>query len=426
MMSTTVRLSSLLFVLVFAWAGSANEGTLAFVGATIIDGTAAAPLSDGVLVISDGRVRSVGPRSAVTLPDDAEIISVEGKTIMPGLINAHGHVGATVGLDANADSSTENLLRQLRLYARYGITTVNSLGGDEAAGFALRDEQYRADLDRARLFLAGSVIAGNDAQSVRDQVNQNADRGANFIKTRIDDNLGATAKMPRAVFDALVDQAHSRRLPVAVHLFYLDDAKYMLEADADLIAHSIRDLPVDDEFIDAVSAKGVCYIPTLTREISTFVYESVPEFFSDPYFLKEADPAVLEALQTPERMSRMAASRSAQAYKAGLEVAMGNVGALHSAAVPIAMGTDTGPPARFQGYFEHLELQLMVDAGMSPLDAIRSATGIAADCIGMSDLGTLEPGRWADFSVLSADPTENIANTKTIESVYIAGNRVAD
>ena len=426
MISTTVRLSSLLFVLVFAWAGSANEGTLAFVGATIIDGTAAAPLSDGVLVISDGRVRSVGPRSAVTLPDDAEIISVEGKTIMPGLINAHGHVGATVGLDANADSSSENLLRQLLLYARYGITTVNSLGGDDAAGFALRDEQYRADLNRARLFVAGSVIAGNDAQSVRDQVNQNADRGANFIKTRIDDNLGATPKMPRAVFDALVDQAHSRRLPVAVHLFYLDDAKYMLEADADLIAHSIRDLPVDDEFIDAVSATGVCYIPTLTREISTFVYESVPEFFSDPYFLKEADPAVLEALQTPERMSRMAASRSARAYKAGLEVAMDNVGVLHAAEVPIAMGTDTGPPARFQGYFEHLELQLMVDAGMTPLDAIRSATGIAADCIGMSDLGTLEPGRWADFSVLSADPTENIANTKTIESVYIAGNRVAD
>lgn len=427
MISTTVRLSSLLFVvLVFARAGSANEGTLAFVGATIIDGTAAAPLSDGVLVISDGRVRSVGPRSAVTLPDDAEIISVEGKTIMPGLINAHGHVGATVGLDANADSSSENLLRQLLLYARYGITTVNSLGGDDAAGFALRDEQYRADLNRARLFVAGSVIAGNDAQSVRDQVNQNADRGANFIKTRIDDNLGATPKMPRAVFDALVDQAHSRRLPVAVHLFYLDDAKYMLEADADLIAHSIRDLPVDDEFIDAVSATGVCYIPTLTREISTFVYESVPEFFSDPYFLKEADPAVLEALQTPERMSRMAASRSARAYKAGLEVAMDNVGVLHAAEVPIAMGTDTGPPARFQGYFEHLELQLMVDAGMTPLDAIRSATGIAADCIGMSDLGTLEPGRWADFSVLSADPTENIANTKTIESVYIAGNRVAD
>ena len=197
--------------------------------------------------------------------------------------------------------------------------------------------------------MAGSVIAGNDAQSVRDQVNRNADRGANFIKTRIDDNLGATPKMPRAVFDELVDQAHSRRLPVAVHLFYLDDAKYMLEADADLIAHSIRDLPVDDEFIDAVSAKRVCYIPTLTREISTFVYGSVPEFFSDPYFLKEADPAVLEALQTPERMSRVAASRSAQAYKAGLEVAMGNVGALHAAQFPLRWEQIPGRLRDFRG-----------------------------------------------------------------------------
>jgi imidazolonepropionase-like amidohydrolase len=120
----------------------------------------------------------------------------------------------------------------------------------------------------------------------------------------------------------------------------------------------------------------------------------------------------------------MANSRAAQAYKAGLEVALTNVGALHAANIPIAMGTDTGPPARFQGYFEHMELQLMVDAGMSPLDVIRSATGVAADCIGMSDIGTLEPGRWADFSILSANPADDIANTKTIETVYIAGNRV--
>jgi imidazolonepropionase-like amidohydrolase len=248
--------------------------------------------------------------------------------------------------------------------------------------------------------------------------------GANFIKTRIDDNLGATQKMSRPLFDALVEQAHMRRLPVAVHLFYLDDAKYMLGVGADLIAHSIRDLPVDREFIAAVAERGVCYIPTLTREVSTFVYEDVPEFFSDPYFLKEADPQVMAQLQTPERMSRMANSRAAQAYKAGLEVALANVGALHAADIPIAMGTDTGPPARFQGYFEHMELQLMVDAGMSPLDVIRSATGVAADCIGMSDIGTLEPGRWADLSILTANPAVDIANTKTIETVYIAGNRV--
>ena len=424
MNNTPKSLILLLSLLLTAPAALANDGTLALVGATIIDGTAAEPLENGVLVVTDGRIRTVGPRNAVTIPAGAEIIDVSGKYIMPGLINAHGHVGATVGLNANGEYSSRNLVRQLSLYARYGVTTVNSLGGDEEAGFALRNEQYNSDLTRARLFVAGSVIAGNTEQAIRDEVNRNADMGANFIKTRIDDNLGSTPKMSRPLFDALVDQAHQRRLPVAVHLFYLDDAKYMLEAGADLIAHSIRDLPVDDEFVAQVKEAGVCYIPTLTREVSTFIYESVPEFFSDPYFLKEADADVLETLQEPERMSRMANSRAAQAYKQGLQVALANVGALHQEGIPVAMGTDTGPPARFQGYFEHMELQLMADAGMSPLDVIRSSTGVAADCIGMTDIGTLEPGRWGDFSVLSANPADDIANTKSIESVYIAGNLV--
>ena len=404
---------------------SANEGSLAFVGARIIDGTANAPIEDGVLVITDGRIRSVGPRDAVTIPEDAQQIDVSGKTIMPGLINAHGHVGGTLGL-GGGQYNTGNLLRQLGLYARYGITTVNSLGGDEEQGFALRNSQFDSDLDRARIFVAGSVVVGDSEQAIRDEVNRNADMGANFIKVRVDDNLGATQKMPRNLSDALGEQAHIRRLPVAVHLFYLEDAKYILNAGADLIAHSIRDLPVDSEFISLIKDKGICYSPTLTREVSTFVYESEPEFFSDPYFLKEADPAILEELKTPERQSRMRNSRSAQGYKLALEVAMANIGALNDAGVKIAMGTDTGPPARFQGYFEHMEMQMMVEAGMSPLDAIRASTGIAADCINVGDVGTLEPGKWGDLIVLAANPAEDIENTKSIESVWIAGNRVPE
>ena len=404
---------------------SANEGSLAFVGARIIDGTANPPIEDGVLVITDGRIRSVGPRDAVTIPEDAQQIDVSGKTIMPGLINAHGHVGGTLGL-GGGQYNTGNLLRQLGLYARYGVTTINSLGGDEEQGFALRNSQFNADLNRARLFVAGSVVVGDSEQAIRDEVNRNADMGANFIKVRVDDNLGSTQKMPQNLFDALVDQAHIRRLPVAVHLFYLEDAKYILNAGADLIAHSIRDLPVDREFISLIKDKDVCYIPTLTREVSTFVYESEPEFFSDPYFLKEADPAILEELKTPERQSRMRNSTSAQGYKLALEVAMANIGALNDAGVKIAMGTDTGPPARFQGYFEHMEMQMMVEAGMSPLDAIRASTGVAADCINVGDVGTLEPGKWGDLIVLAANPAEDIENTKSIESVWIAGNRVPE
>ena len=421
----TGLLAILGFLLLFSGTSSANEGSIAFVGARIIDGTMADPIEEGVVVITDGRIRTVGPRSAVTVPSGAQIIDVVGKTIMPGIINAHGHVGGTLGLEGG-HYNTDNLLRQLALYARYGVTTVNSLGGDEEQGFALRNKQFDQDLDRARIYVAGSVVVGNSEAAIRAEVNRNADMGANFIKVRIDDELGTTEKMPRNIFDALVDQAHIRRLPVAAHLFYLNDAKYILNAGADLVAHSVRDLPVDNELIDLINAKGVCYIPTLTREVSTFVYESEPEFFSDPYFLKEAEPAILEQLKSPERQTRMQNSRAAAGYKIALEVAMANVKALNNGGVRIAMGTDTGPPARFQGYFEHMEMQMMVDAGMSPIEAIRASTGIAADCMGMGSIGTLEPGKWGDLLVLDANPAEDIANSKTISSVWIAGNRVPD
>ncbi len=421
----TGLLAILGFLLLFSGTSSANEGSIAFVGARIIDGTMADPIEEGVVVITDGRIRTVGPRSAVTVPSGTQIIDVVGKTIMPGIINAHGHVGGTLGLEGG-HYNTDNLLRQLALYARYGVTTVNSLGGDEEQGFALRNKQFDQDLDRARIYVAGSVVVGNSEAAIRAEVNRNADMGANFIKVRIDDELGTTEKMPRNIFDALVDQAHIRRLPVAAHLFYLDDAKYILNAGADLVAHSVRDLPVDNELIDLINAKGVCYIPTLTREVSTFVYESEPEFFSDPYFLKEAEPAILEQLKSPERQTRMQNSRAAAGYKIALEVAMANVKALNNGGVRIAMGTDTGPPARFQGYFEHMEMQMMVDAGMSPIEAIRASTGIAADCMGMGSIGTLEPGKWGDLLVLDANPAEDIANSKTISSVWIAGNRVPD
>jgi imidazolonepropionase-like amidohydrolase len=420
---TLFALTGSLFL--FSYSVLANEGTIAFVGATIIDGTDAEPLQDGVLVISDGRIRTVGPRSAVTIPDGAQLIDVAGKTIMPGLINAHGHVGDTLGL-SGGEYNTGNLLRQLSLYARYGVTTVNSLGGDEEQGFALRNAQFDTALDRARIFVAGSVVVGDSEAAIRAEVNRNADMGANFIKVRVDDNLGASQKMPQNIFDALVDQAHIRRLPVAVHLFYLEDAKYILNQDADLVAHSVRDLPVDREFINLMNEKDVCYIPTLTREVSTFIYEDEPEFFSDPYFLKEVEGAIIEELKTPERQSRMRNSRAAAGYKVALEVAMANVKALDDAGIKIAMGTDTGPPARFQGYFEHMEMHMMVEAGMSPLDAIRASTGVAADCINVGDVGTLEPNKWGDFIVLGANPAEDILNTKTIESVWIAGNRVPD
>ena len=186
----------------------------------------------------------------------------------------------------------------------------------------------------------------------------------------------------------------------------------------------MRDLPVDEELIGLLLETGVCYSPTLTREVSTYVYESEPEFFADPFFLTHADRSVLDLLRTPEQQQRYRDSPAAPRYKDALRMAQANLKALVDAGVTIAFGTDSGPPARFQGYFEHMETELMAEAGLSPRQSLRSATGDAAACVGLDDVGTIETGKWADMVVLSADPMVELANLRAIESVWIAGNRM--
>jgi imidazolonepropionase-like amidohydrolase len=171
--------------------------------------------------------------------------------------------------------------------------------------------------------------------------------------------------------------------------------------------------------------RNICYCPTLMREVSTFAYATTPAWFSDPLFLKHADMAAVNALKEPARQQAMADSKSAQRYKAGLEVANQNLKKLTDAGVTIAMGTDTGPPARFQGYFELMELEMMVKAGLTPRQVLASATRDAARCMKLdAELGTLEPNKWADFVVLDADPLADISNVRKINAVYVAGNRL--
>jgi imidazolonepropionase-like amidohydrolase len=378
-----------------------------------------------VIVVRDGRIEAVSSAARAQVPAGSERVDLAGRIVVPGLINSHGHVGGTRGLESNPELYTrENVLVQLRLYARYGITTVMSLGGDREAGFAVRDEQNERPPGRARLFVAGPVIEARNPAEARARVDELAAMRPDILKIRVDDQLGTTEKMQPEIYSAVIERAHKRGLKVAVHIFYLDDAKGVLRAGADFIAHSIRDKPVDDQLIELLKARDVCVCPTLTREVSTFVYESEPSFFSDPFFLRHADPDVLNRLRDPARQQSVHESKAAQQYKVALEVANRNLTMLLARGVRVAFGTDSGPPGRFQGYFEHLELELMAKAGMTGRQILRAATTDAAGCLGLQRLGSLEPGTWADFIVVAESPLDDVRKLRGIESVWIGGERV--
>jgi imidazolonepropionase-like amidohydrolase len=406
-------------------AGRSAQVVRAFVGASVYAEIGKPLVKNAVIVVKDGRVDGIGPATSVRPPAGAETVNVSGKYIVPGLISAHVHVSDIQGI--RPPSYTEaNTLRQLGVFARYGITTVLSLGGERDPAFKIRSLQLSPTLDHARIFLSGDVITGRSEEEARQAVARVAALKPDIIKIRIDDNLGTATKLPPEVYRAIIDESHRRSLRVAAHIFYLNDAKEVLKAGADMIAHSVRDQEIDDEFISVMKKRRIPYCPTLTREVSAFAYEATPAFFADPFFLREADPEVVGQLQEPARQEAMRKSPTAQRYKVALEIAKRNLKRASDAGLLVVMGTDSGAFAnRFQGFFEHLEMQLMAESGMTPQQILRSATSDAALAVGADAwIGAIKSGYWADLVVLDRDPMVDIRNTRQIASVWVAGNQV--
>lgn len=390
----------------------------AFTNGTLIDGTGSAPVAGAVLIVEGGKIRSIGS----SVPEGAKIIDVKGKYIIPGLINAHGHVGEVKGIESG-HYSKENVIDNLRIYARYGITTVVSLGGDGAEAESVRDVNDTTT-GHARLYIAGAVINGKTPGEASAVVDTNHKMGVDWMKIRVDDNLGTAAKMPEDIYKAVIERSHELGYKIATHMYYLDDAKKLLAAGSDMMAHSVRDKPVDDEFVKLMKERNVCYCATLTRELSTFVYGDTADFFSDPFFTKEYSDSLVQPLKDPKRQEQIRNSKGAQTYKQQLPVAMANLKTLSDQGIPIAFGTDSGVATRFFGYFEHVEMAMMAEAGLTPMQILVSATKTSADCMGLKNLGTLKEGNWADFIILTEDPAKDIKNTRSIESVWIGGSQV--
>ncbi|QHT70901.1 amidohydrolase family protein [Rhodocytophaga rosea] len=421
------RLKLLPFLLLILFACSTAKKTeksyIAFTGATIIDGSGDAPIQNGVLLIQNGRVVAVGPKEKITIPENTTIQDVSGKTIIPGLINGHGHVGDVKGIQAG-HYSKENILDNLAIYARYGITTVVSLGGDKKEAESFRVVNDTSFSKRARLYIAGEVISGNTPQEALAVLENNHKMGVDFMKIRVDDNLGTSPKMAEEVYQAVIKRSHELGYKIATHMYYLEDARKLLEAGTDMLAHSIRDVPVDESFIGLLKEKKVSYCATLTRELSTFVYEDTAAFFSDAFFLKEYNRETIQPLLDPAKQAQMRNSKSAQKNKQQLPIAMANLKTLSDQGIPIVFGTDSGMPARFMGYFEHLEMEMMAQAGLTPMQIILSATKNAAQYLGLKEVGTLSAFHWADFIILEADPLADIRNVRKMSQVYVAGEPV--
>jgi imidazolonepropionase-like amidohydrolase len=409
-----VLCSAALATLLLSAAPASQSAAKVFTGMRLIDGTGRPPVENATIVVQNGRIVAAGPASAVRAPAGAERIPLDGTFVIPGLVNSHAHVG--------------DVARDLAAYAKYGVTTVFSLGNDNNAAdvIAARDAQSTPTLTRARVFTAGPVLAPKSVDEAKALVAKNAAMKVDIIKIRVDDVLGTEVKMTPDLYRAVIAEAHARGMRAAVHMFYLDDAKGVLDAGADFLAHSVRDADVDSAFVAKLKARNVCLVPTLAREVASFVYESTPSFVTDPLFTKYADPQMVKRAIDPARQAQMRASPATERYKQTLVVASRNLKTLADAGARLSMGTDTGSLGRFPGYFEWMELDLMAKAGLHPAQVLAAATQDAAACVGRAgDLGTLEPNKWADFLVLGADPLADINNVRTLSDVYIAGNRVS-
>ena len=250
-----------------------------------------------------------------------------------------------------------------------------------------------------------------------------AARKTDLVKLWLDDFGGSLpVKIRPEVYRAVMDEAHRRGLRVAAHIHDLVDAQAIVDAGVDILAHGVRDQPVPPDFIDKLKRRAVWYIPTLALDESTFAWADQAPWTRTAFVRAGLSAALKREIDDPVwRMQTLAAPQTAAARRS-LAVNLQNLKLLYDAGVKIGFGSDSGAtPLRVPGVAEHRELTLMVQAGLTPLQALTVATRNAALLLGREDRGVLAAGRRADFVVLDADPSRDISATEHIVEVWEAG-----
>jgi imidazolonepropionase-like amidohydrolase len=350
----------------------------------------------------------------------------------------HGHVGYLSGTTFSADNYTrDTIVDHLNRYLYYGVVAMMSMGTDPGdLPYRLRDEPHAGAIFRTagRGIAAPNASTGNLAMrgvaygvstedEARGAVRELAVRKPDFVKIWVDDRNGAVMKLSPRLYRAIIDEAHARGIRVLAHVYYLADARDLVEAGVDGFLHLVRDEEMDDGLVRRMKQKNVFVTPNLsTSEAGT--YTDTPAWIDDPVLAESATSEMLRKVADTYAARRAAGTLPRQAAMTSYMKQQRSLAKLNAAGVPIALGDDSGIENTFFGFGEHRELELMVTAGMTPMQAIVAATRTPAALLNLETLGIVAPGKSADFLVLDANPLDSIANTRRIASVYQRGQQV--
>jgi imidazolonepropionase-like amidohydrolase len=412
---------------------------------TLVDGTGGAPVPRAQVVVEDGVVVSVGTASAPVA--GATVVEGRGRWLLPGLWDTHVHHRFSAGgLLSPEEFSEEQLLLNWRAYLACGVTSAVSIGDDPGATVAARSAERDGALLGPRIFAAGSLftapgghpvgtILRNEAvrvgdlaievgdpagarQRLRQQIEQH---GIDLVKVVYSSIPGDGPRLGRDVLDALVDEAHRLGRRVFAHVSTAEEAAECVGAGVDGLEHMVLDDgPVLDRVLAAAHERGVFWTPTLSL-FDRMAHDRDPAYIDDRRPDGFVSRIVLRSARAwAAQQSTAAPGAPAPPWERTVELA----GRAHRAGVRLALGTDAGMIAVFHGLAVHRELELLVRAGLTPVEALAAATTTAAAKVGVDDrLGTVEVGKEADLLVLRENPLDDIRNTRAIDVVIKRGTR---
>ena len=430
----------LFFFVFYASPALTQQEALVIQDVTLIDGTGKPPVSDVTIIVQGDRIRYVGP-TAVDVPRGAHRIDGKGKYVIPGLMDTHihlkgGRLGPHLEADEDAPPNEQDALSALHGYLYAGVTAVYDAGSDPEFFFPFREKERSGEITAPRIFGSGFAISapGGHAAPVpvtvedwakdRKKVDAVLAWKPDLVKITQDEhgwNMRPYGNyMPIDLLETVIRYVHEHGIRTCIHTSNELRTWEAIYAGVDTLAHPVIQAPVSDKYLNMMKVKKVPQVSTLTIGDGYRRLLDEPEFLDQPLYRAILEPEEIARLRTQEA-KKQAGRRWVKWMRVMNPVAQENLRRLNEAGGIVALGTDQD-----MGPAVHRELELLVDGGISPLDAIKIATLNNAIFLGMEDeLGTIEAGKLADLVILKADPTKDINNAKLIDTV-IKNGRVID